>query len=84
MILSQADFNSMCPSMFALALACAYGANSADVEVVAVGAEVWNLVGDDAYTGSTFMDFVLYQKQTFTMRSLSLSVTNVRSSSQPF
>ena len=68
--MSQAHFNSMCPSTFALALACAYGANSADVEVVAVGAEVWKLAGDDAYTGSTFMDFVLYQKQTVIEESL--------------
>eukprot|EP00438_Fugacium_kawagutii_P024996 Skav230555 [mRNA] locus=scaffold4799:50194:51588:- [translate_table: standard] len=43
---------------------CLAHVKSANVEVIAVGAEIEQLAGDDAYTGSTIMDFLLYVKQT--------------------
>lgn len=60
--------------MFKLVLASSVAnAKSADIEVIAVGAEVWKLTADDSYTGSTSMDFVLYVKQTVIDESLLVS-----------
>ena len=60
--------------MFRLVLAsCVPSAKSANVQVIAVGAEVWKLTADDSYTGSTSMDFVLYVKQTAIDESLLVS-----------
>eukprot|EP00438_Fugacium_kawagutii_P031093 Skav204635 [mRNA] locus=scaffold1712:381079:382416:- [translate_table: standard] len=52
----------MKPSLISLVLAGCLG-SAAKVEVIAVGAEIEQLSGDDAYTGSTNMDFLLYVKQ---------------------
>ena len=43
--------------------------------IIAVGAEVWRLAGDDDYTGSTSMDFLLYVKQTTIDESLLVNDT---------